>query len=105
MSYAFTMNAGAPYAFAPSPDLVEGTLHQIYIVFEGSDGVRRACLRCGTVRSDRGHDIATRPSGQCRNIGRARCPAWSTSPLRQGCNRAKHGMQLPRKPTGLRQRT
>ena len=24
---------------------------------------RRACLRCGTVHSDRGHDIATRPAG------------------------------------------
>ena len=30
------------------------------------------------MRSDRGHDIATRPSGQRRNIGRARFPAWST---------------------------
>ena len=48
---------------------------------------RRACLRCGTVRSDRGHDIATRPSGQRRNISRARFPAWSTAPLRQVCNR------------------
>ena len=40
------------------------------------------------MRSDRGHDIATRPSSQRRNIGRARFPAWSTSPLRQVCNRA-----------------
>lgn len=32
------MDAGARYAFAPSPDLVEGVLHRICIVFEGSDG-------------------------------------------------------------------
>ena len=37
MSDALTMDAGARYAFAPSPDLVEDTLHRIYIVFEGSD--------------------------------------------------------------------
>ena len=40
MTDAFTMDAGARYAFAPSPDLVEGALHQICIVFEGSDGHR-----------------------------------------------------------------
>ena len=40
MSDAFTMDAGARYAFASSPDLVEGTLHRICIVFEGSDGRR-----------------------------------------------------------------
>ena len=38
MSDALTMDAGARYAFAPSPDLVEDTLHRIYTVFEGSDG-------------------------------------------------------------------
>ena len=40
MSDAFTMDAGARYAFAPSPDLFEGTLHRIYVVFEGSDRQR-----------------------------------------------------------------
>ena len=50
----------------------------------------------GTVRSDRGHDIATRPSGQRGNISRARFPAWSTSPLRQVCNRAVSAMVAER---------
>ena len=48
---------------------------------------RRACLRCRTMRSDRGHDIATGPSGQRANIGRPPPPAWINSPLRQVCNR------------------
>ena len=52
------------------------------------------------MRSDRGHDIATRPSGQRRNIGRARFPAWSTSPLRQVCNRAHQTGVSPEEPFG-----
>ena len=40
MTGAFEFDTGARYAFAPSPDLVEGTLHRIYVVFEGSDGWR-----------------------------------------------------------------
>ena len=38
MAEPYTMDAGARYVFAPSPDLVEGVLHRICIVFEGSDG-------------------------------------------------------------------
>ena len=40
MTDAFEMDAGARYAFSPSPDPVRGSLHKIYIVFEGSDGRR-----------------------------------------------------------------
>ena len=40
MPDAFHHDAGARYAFAPSPELIEGTLHRICIVFEGSDGRR-----------------------------------------------------------------
>ena len=45
MTEPFTVDAGARYAFAPSPDLSEGTLHRIYIVFQGSDG---RCWKAGT---------------------------------------------------------
>ena len=38
MSDAFTVDAGALYAFAPLPDPIEGTLHRIYIICQGSDG-------------------------------------------------------------------
>ena len=38
MSDSFMIDTGARCAFAPSPDLVEGTLRHICIVFEGSDG-------------------------------------------------------------------
>ena len=34
----FTVDAGASYAFAPSPDPIERSLHRIRIVFEASDG-------------------------------------------------------------------
>ena len=34
----FATSHPTPYAFAPSPDLVEDTLNRIYIIFEGSDG-------------------------------------------------------------------
>ena len=40
MTDTFEFDTGARYAFAPSPDFVEGTLHRIYVVFEGSDGRR-----------------------------------------------------------------
>ena len=40
MTEPFTVDAGARYAFAPSPDLVERTLHRMCIVFEGFDGRR-----------------------------------------------------------------
>ena len=40
MSDAFTLDAGARDAFAPLPDPIEGTLHRIHIVFQGSDGRR-----------------------------------------------------------------
>ena len=64
------------------------------IVGEAED--RRACLRCRTMRSDRGHDTATGPSGQRGNIGRPRSPAWITSPLRQVCNRAQRRLHSAR---------
>ena len=38
MPDTFSFDAGACYPFAPSPDLVEGTLHRARIVFEGSHG-------------------------------------------------------------------
>ena len=38
MPDAFHFDPGARYAFAPSPELIEGTLHRVCIVFEGSDG-------------------------------------------------------------------
>ena len=41
MAEPFTMDAGARYAFAPSPDPDAGGLHRIRIVFEASDG--RVC--------------------------------------------------------------
>ena len=40
MSEAFSIYTGIRYAFAPSPDTGQGSLHKIYIVFEGSDGRR-----------------------------------------------------------------
>ena len=42
MPEPFAMDAGVQYAFAPSPELVEGVLHRIHVVFESSDG--RGCL-------------------------------------------------------------
>ena len=51
----------------------------------GSD--RRARLRRRTVRPDRGHGMATGPSGQRTNMTQARLSSRSDSPLRQGCNR------------------
>ena len=38
MPEPFAMDAGVQYAFAPSPELVEGVLHRIHVVFESSDG-------------------------------------------------------------------
>ena len=38
MADAFTVDAGVRYAFAPSPEPIEGPLHRIRIVFQASDG-------------------------------------------------------------------
>ena len=38
MAEPFTMNDGARYAFAPSPEPIEGAVHRIQIVFQASDG-------------------------------------------------------------------
>ncbi len=38
MSEVFAMDAGIPYAFAPSPDSIKGAPHRIHMVFNGSDG-------------------------------------------------------------------
>ena len=38
MAEPFTMDAGARYAFAPSPEPIEGVVHRIRIVFAASDG-------------------------------------------------------------------
>ena len=38
MPEPFSTNSGLHYAFAPSPTLIEDTLHRIHVVFEGSDG-------------------------------------------------------------------
>ena len=38
MAEPFTMDAGTRYAFAPSPEPIEGTLHRIRIVFQAADG-------------------------------------------------------------------
>ncbi len=38
MAEPFTMDAGARYAFPPSPELIEGVVHRIRIVFQASDG-------------------------------------------------------------------
>ena len=38
MPEPFTMDGGLRYAFAPSLEPVEGIVHRIHIVFEGSDG-------------------------------------------------------------------
>ena len=38
MADAFTLDAGARYAFAPSPEPIQGALHRIRIVFQASDG-------------------------------------------------------------------
>ena len=38
MPKPFTVDAGARYAFAPSPDTIDGVVHQIRILFRASDG-------------------------------------------------------------------
>jgi len=38
MAEPFNLDTGARYAFAPYPEPIEGSLHRICIVFEGSDG-------------------------------------------------------------------
>ena len=38
MAESFTMDVGARYAFAPSPEPIEGVVHRIRIVFQASDG-------------------------------------------------------------------
>ena len=40
MSEPFNLDTGARYAFAPYPEPIEGALHRVNIVFEGSDGRR-----------------------------------------------------------------
>ena len=52
----------------------------------GSD--RRARLRRRTVRPERGHGMATEPSGQRRNMTQTRLSSCFDLPLRQVCNRA-----------------
>ena len=38
MPEPFTMDGGLRYAFAPSPEPVEGVVYRIRVVFEGLDG-------------------------------------------------------------------
>ena len=55
----------------------------------------RKGLRRRTVRLGRGHDIATGPSGQRRNIRRTRFPDCLATPhLREVCNRAVGYMRV-----------
>ena len=55
---------------------------------------RRTRLRSRTVLPDRGHGVATGPSGPIQNHEVSRIPPDHTSPLRQVCNRAAQGAHV-----------
>ena len=77
------LRGDARAAQGPSRDVLPPGRH----CRRGSD--RRARLRRWTVCPERGHGMATGPSGQRRSITQARLACCSDSPLRQVCNRAQ----------------
>ena len=71
MAEPFTVDAGARYAFAPSPEPIEGSLHRIRIAFQASDGrvwttgtdMIAPALDSEPARRHRARDVVRLPDG------------------------------------------